>query len=323
MTERSQPMPVAVDGVYLADGKLNVPFLFQNAELLLRAGDAALAKNIYKTIITSGERTAAALLGLARCFEREGKLPETRANLEDSIAYQPSFEAFDQLADVLIRQKKEKHAAEILARALNIKDLSQAQRFHVHHKCAKTWANSDQPEHAEAHMRKALELSPGADDLRADLGMLYQTRGQPAEAVKYFKDALISNPKNAKALFGIGLCALAEGRKREAHDLFAASLNENILNPVAIFHLVKCAYEIKSYVSAARLLGEYIEVAPVNSNLLYSLAGLQYHLGRWDECRSTTNKVLQIAPQHAGAKELLPLTEKARADAGGAHGNRL
>jgi hypothetical protein len=49
----------------------------------------------------------------------------------------------------------------------------------------------------------------------------------------------------------------------------------------------------------------------VNANLLYSLAGLQYHLGRIADARATTSRILELQPQHAGAQELMNMIQKA------------
>src|SRR5262249_8771337 len=38
------------EGIYLSDGKLNSGYLTQSAELLFKAGDFALARNIYKAM---------------------------------------------------------------------------------------------------------------------------------------------------------------------------------------------------------------------------------------------------------------------------------
>ncbi|HUP55984.1 MAG TPA: tetratricopeptide repeat protein, partial [Bdellovibrionota bacterium] len=151
---------------------------------------------------------------------------------------------------------------------------------------------------------RALEIDPSADDIRANLGALYLGAGKTAEARRHFQDSLASNPRNARALAGMGSCELAERNKKGAHDYFAKSLEIDLNNPTAIFHLVKTAYELKSYAVAARLLGEYVQIAPVNTNLMYSLAGLQFHLGRLAEADTTVSRILEMAPTHAGAQEL-------------------
>lgn len=299
-----------LDGIYLPNGKLNSAYLAQNADLLFASGDYALARKIYRTILQSGENSATALFGIAKTYDAEGKTEDARKHFEESIAYHPTLEAYRRLASTLIQLKNDLQAAEILERALNLKDISPAIRLEMHKTCAHSFARAKKTKEAERHYQRALAINPGADEVRTSLGMLYLMAGKTPEARKHFQDAIAANPSSDKALTGVASCFLAEGDKRLAHDYFAKALDVQINNPNAIFHLVKCAYELKSYATAARLLESYVEIAPINVNLLYSLAGLQYHLGRMIEARQTTQRILQLQPTHAGAAELTNLIEK-------------
>lgn len=293
-----------LDNIYLTSGKLNIPFLLRNADLLGASGDWTLAKNIYKAILASGEHAAAALCGMGRCFQAEGKLEEARAKFDESIAYQPSLDSYRQLGSLLIQMGKDSLAAEAFDRALSLKELSSATRFELCKAAGNCYARAGRTTEAEKLYHRALELDPSADGIRANLGALYLSANSPAEAARHFQDALASNPKNAKALSGMGSCAVAEGNRKAAHDYFSRSLEIDLANPTAIFHLVKIAYELKSYATAAKHLGEYVQIAPVNASLLYSLAGLQFHLGRLGDASTTVTRILEIAPEHAGALEL-------------------
>ncbi|HUP58755.1 MAG TPA: tetratricopeptide repeat protein, partial [Bdellovibrionota bacterium] len=122
--------PVA-EGVYLSSGKINLPFLLRNADLLVASGDWTLARNIYKTILASGEHAAAALAGMGRCLEAEGKLEEARAKYDESIAYQPSLDSYRLLGTLLIRLGKDELAGDAFDRALSLKDLQRATRFEL------------------------------------------------------------------------------------------------------------------------------------------------------------------------------------------------
>lgn len=300
----------AGDAIYLPDGKLNIGFLGKNAELLFAAGDYPLARNIYKAILQSGERTASSLHGIGRCYEAEGKLEEARLHYEESIAYHPNLEVYQSLAALLIRQHKDHPAAEVLERALTARDIPLATRFELHKACGNCWTRINNSIQAEKHYLRALEINPSADDVRANLGALFLHAGKVADAKRHFQDAIASNPKNDKAHTGLGTCFLHEGNKRAAHDSFAKALDSNLNNANAIYYVVKCAYEIKSYATAARLLEEYIQIAPVNANLLYSLAGLQFHLGRIADARNTAQRILTLVPDHTGSKELLAMVER-------------
>jgi tetratricopeptide (TPR) repeat protein len=304
------PQKTTFDGIYLPDGKLNLPFLFRNAETLLSTGEFALARNIFKAVLQSGEQSAAALYGLGRCCEAEGRLDDAVAHFEESLTYHPQLNTYRRLASLLINQKKDLRAADVLDSALKLKNLGQNDRFEIHKACGNCWLRAEHPEKAEQNYMSALEINPSADAIQVNLGALYLEGGRIEKAKGHFQEALASNPKNDKALAGLGSCLLSEGDKRGAHDSFVKALEINLSNPSAIFYLVKCAYEIKSYAAAARMLSEYIEVAPVNVNLLYSLAGLQFHLGKVPEANATVDRILQLQPDHSGAQELLKLIDR-------------
>lgn len=298
------------EGIYRQDGKLNTQYLLRNAELLFSSGDYPLARNIFKAILQSGERTAIALHGTGRCYEAEGKLEEARINYEESIAYHPNLDVYRHLASLLIRQKKDQNAAEVLERALNLKDIPLALRLDMHKAAGNCWTRAQINGSAERHFLRALELDPAQDEIRSNLGALHLQAGKVSEAKRSFQDAIASNPRNALAYAGLAGCLLAEGMKREAHDAFARSLEIQLNNPQALFQLVKLAYELKTYATAARILEDYTQAAPVNANLLYSLSGLQFHLGRIDDSRTTANRILEMSPHHAGAKDLLTMMER-------------
>jgi superkiller protein 3 len=168
-----------------------------------------------------------------------------------------------------------------------------------------------QNQEAERSYKKALELSPASDEVQSNLGSLYLEQGQVSEAKRCYQDAIASNPANDKAWVGLGLCYVSEGDKESAHEAFARSLERNLRNSTAIFHLVKCAYEIKKYSTAEKMLSHYVEVAPVSPSLLYSLAGLQFHVGKKKEASITAKKILQIKGDHQGARDLMKRIEAA------------
>ena len=300
----------ALETIYLPNGKLNVPYLIKNGDLLFEEGDYGLAKNIFKAILSSGDYSGTALLRLGKCLEAENKLDEAKTSYESSITFHPTFEAYKRLASILSRQNQDHHAADTLERALNLKDLTHDTRFEILKACGNSWTRAKRFEDAERCFKKALEIKPSADDVRSNLGALYLQSTKISEAKRNFIDAIASNPRNHHALSGLGSCYMAEGDKKSAHDYFCQALAIDLNNPSAIFYLVKCAYEIRSYAPAAKILQEYIQSAPTNPDLLYSLGGLQYHLGRMADSKESVLKALELQPQHEGAKELLGMIER-------------
>jgi Tfp pilus assembly protein PilF len=140
--------------------------------------------------------------------------------------------------------------------------------------------------------------------------MLHLMAQDASAARRMFEDAIAANPENARALAGLGSCHMIEGEKRKAHDAFAKSLDLEINQPAVVYQLIKCAYELKTYATAARLAEAYAEAAPINPSLMYSLAGLQFHLGRREDARGTARRILGMQADHAGARGLLKLIER-------------
>lgn len=300
--EAVAPAPAeASDGLEASD----IPFLIENADLLLKAGEVNLARNIYRAILKTGESSEIAYAGLAECSDREGLIEQALQFAWDSVAFSPNQRGYQILSQLLIQQGRDRDAASALTRAIKSLDLSVQNKAEYYKVIGNCYSRLGEFADAERSFKKALELSPASDDAQSNLGSLYLEQGQISEAKRCYQDALAANPANDKAWVGLGLCFVSEGDKTQAHNAFLNALQRNLKNSTAVFHLVKCAYETKNYVPAESILSKYIEIAPVSPSLLYSLAGLQFHVGKKRESLNTVKRILQIKADHHGAKELL------------------
>ncbi len=296
-TVKNQPARIEKD---------DVPFLIENAEILFQSGDTELARNIYRAILKTGESSEIAYAGLAACADRDGLVEQAIQFAWDSVAFAPNQKGYQLLAQLLVQQGRDQEASQALQRAIRqLTDLSAKDKGEYYKMIGNCQSRLGNIPEAERAYKKALEYSPASDEAQSNLGSLYLEQGQVAEAKRCYQDAIAANPSNDKAWVGLGLCCVTEGDKESAHDAFARSLEKNIRNSTAIFHLVKCAYEIKRYSTAERILSQYVEVAPVSPSLLYSLAGLQFHTGKKENALATAKRILQIKPDHSGAKDLV------------------
>ncbi|NDG84055.1 MAG: tetratricopeptide repeat protein [Proteobacteria bacterium] len=289
--------------------KDDVPYLSDNADLLLQAGEINLARNIYRAILKSGEASDLAYAGLAACSDKEGLIEQAIQFAWDSVAFAPNKKGYQILSQLLVQQGRDQEASQALGRALRSLELSIQEKAEYHKMIGNCLSRLGQNNEAERSYRNALELSPASDEVQSNLGSLYLEQGQVPEAKRCYQDAIAANPSNDKALVGLGLCFVSEGDKEAAHEAFARSLEKNLRNSTAIFHLVKCAYEIKKYTTAEKMLSNYVEVAPVSPSLLYSLAGLQFHVGKKKEASTTARRILQIKGDHQGARDLMSRIE--------------
>jgi len=285
--------------------KDDIPYLSENADLLLSAGEVNLARNIYRAILRSGESSEVAYAGLAACADREGLIEQAIQFAWDSVAFSPNKRGYQILSQLLVQTGRDQEAAQALGRALRSLELTAQEKAEYHKTIGNCMARLGQNPDAERAYKKALELSPASDEVQSNLGSLYLEQGQVSDAKRCYQDAIASNPANDKAWVGLGLCHVSEGDKEAAHEAFTRSLEKNLRNSTAIFHLVKCAYEIKKYSTAEKMLSNYVEVAPVTPSLLYSLAGLQFHVGKKKEASITAKRILQIKGDHQGARDLV------------------
>ena len=302
--------PVLDEDIHLANGKLNTLFLLKNADVLIENGEHILAHNILIALIPSGDYQGSIHLKLAKCYELENNIEKSITHYEQSITYQPCFEAYQRLSSLLIEQNRHKEAAETLERALHQTSITQSIRFELLKAAGNSWTRAQNVPNAEKNYKKALDLMPHADEVRANLGALYLQGGNLIDAKRNFQDAVASNPNNDQALAGLGTCYFNEGNKTLAHDYFVRALKIRIQNPNAILYLIRCAYEIKTYTHAVHLLSKFIDTSPQQVSLIYTLAGLEFHLGKVKEAKTHAAEVLAIDPQHAGASELIAMINK-------------
>jgi tetratricopeptide (TPR) repeat protein len=308
-SEPTKADPVLKQDAVSKVDKEDIQFLNQNADLLLQAGEIALARNIYRAMLKSGEASDIAYAGLAACADREGLMDQAIQFAWDSVAFAPNQRGYQLLAQLLVQQGRDQEAAQALQRALKSLSLPNSDAAEYYKMMGNCQSRLGKIEDAEASFLKSLELNPTSDEVQSNLGSLFLEQGRIQDAKRRYQDALAANPENDKAWVGLGLCYVALADKDSAHEAFARSLEKNLRNSTAIFHLVKCAYEIKKYSTAEKMLSNYVEIAPVSPSLLYSLAGLQFHVGKRKEAGATAKRILQIRADHQGAKDLIKKIE--------------
>ena len=288
----------------LSTGKLNVDLLIRNAKILLAAGDVLLAKTIFISLIEHGEMLAVAYSGLASCYELENKLDLAIKAYREAIIYEPTFGSLSALAEIYVKKEDFSNAIGTLLRANNLKTLSGKQSFEIYKTLGSCYMHLGQLNNAEAYYRKAYDLKNDSDCLHINIGSLAIKRGDFSTALLHFNEAIRINPLNASARIGCGLAQLGLGKKDSALTSFAEALTLDIHDSTAIYHLLRCSYELKSFDRARDLIERYIKHNAVNSNILYSYAGILFHLNLFRRCIEECEKLISFKPEHEGAQKL-------------------
>ncbi|MBI3533972.1 MAG: tetratricopeptide repeat protein, partial [Deltaproteobacteria bacterium] len=163
------PSKSILDGIYLSNRKLNIPYLLKNASLLYDTGEYGLAKNIYKTLLKSGEASDVALFLIGKCNEVEGHLVEAISNYEDSLLYHQKLETYQELSKLFINLKKHQEAAELLEKALKLKEINQSTELELLCTIGNCYLRLENFEKSENYFKKALKLSIRSDEVLCNL----------------------------------------------------------------------------------------------------------------------------------------------------------
>ncbi len=285
-------------------------YLLENAKVLNENNETALARNIYKSLIKKGTHIPICLAGVAKSFEKENKFNEAIKCYEEAIAYAPEVQFYQSLIALLIKANRDEACCEVLSRALMLPHLNDQQKFDFHKSLGNCYTRLNQHDKAETHYLHAYDLNSDSDILQVNVGTLALHKNDYNSAKNHFERALELNMRNDNAISGLGMIHLMKGNLSEAQKQFVAALAINPDNLGAIFNLVKIAYETKSFNDAAYFLRNYISNHEPNINILYSYSGVLYHQGEHALAQKEVERILNLNPNHAGAKELQELLIK-------------
>lgn len=295
------------DSVTLKDGRLNAPFLLRNARILLAAKDFQLAKAIFQKLIESGEALGAAYAGLGVCFEHERNIDASIQSYREAIIYEPSFTSLIALADLYARKTEFKSSIKTLLRANHLPKMKKSESFRIHHTLGNCYLRMEQFDHAETHFKKAFDLKADDELLHISLGCFALMKNNLTQANAHFLEASRINEGNAKAFTGTGYVKFLMRKYTDSIDYFSRALEIDITESSALFYLIRAAYETKNFETAIKLTEKYIRNNPINSSILYSLAGMYCHIGRKELAQATCQQILELNPEHKAANRLLQI----------------
>lgn len=120
-------------------------------------------------------------------------------------------------------------------------------------------------------------------------------------AVKEFVANTSPGTSNDKLIYEQGSCLWKQGEKEKAFQKYCDALNINIENIQALMELTKAAYDLGCFDTAEKYLKEYLTFHPANLNILFSLAGIQFELGKMEQTKDNLDKIFVFDPNHKNA----------------------
>jgi glycosyltransferase involved in cell wall biosynthesis/ubiquinone/menaquinone biosynthesis C-methylase UbiE/Tfp pilus assembly protein PilF len=165
-------------------------------------------------------------------------------------------------------------------------------------------ANLGKMDEAAAAYSDALKTGKCEEVAHTGMGVLNLMAGKHSAAAICFNKALKIDPDNSRALCGLGIARSVQGRPSEGFELFRMSLDKSPDNLTALHELIKTAYELDRLSEAESYLVGYLMYHPADSNILFSLAGLRYRLGKNVEALDSLERVLAFEPAYEGGEDL-------------------
>lgn len=146
---------------------------------------------------------------------------------------------------------------------------------------------------------------PADSRVHVGIGVLNLLKGNQTKAFESFSKALRYSPDNSRAQCGLGMSYFGMGKKNEAYDCFRKSLESDPENVTALHELIKASYELEQYEAAALHTQRYLMYHPLETDFLFSLAGLFYKQGSFREAIDTLERLLIVSPDYEGASEFI------------------
>lgn len=157
------------------------------------------------------------------------------------------------------------------------------------------------PDQAVAHLEAAVALDPGHAPSWDDLAVLRASGGDAAGAEVAAARAAAAAPDDPELAFRHGLALVGVGQPAEAIERFAA------LPGHARAQLQRGLLLVQGGDPAGglRVLFEAEALAPDDADIRYAIAWALARWGRPEEARIAAKRVLQVAPDHAGARAIV------------------
>ncbi|MCX6118999.1 MAG: glycosyltransferase [Proteobacteria bacterium] len=174
----------------------------------------------------------------------------------------------------------------------------------------------------KAAYTKALELDPFSAKAQIGLGTIALTRSSYDVAVIHFQRAVSVALNDEMSCLGLGLAFEGLGELNEANKWVISALRLNPLNTAALFTIVKIAYARNLFTDAREGLCNYISRKPHDTNMLFSLAGLEFKSGNLAQAEQITRQILAFDPNDTRAQQFLSqiVDDQSESQTGGLRG---
>lgn len=211
---------------------------------------------------------------------------------------------FNQI-EKLIQSKQYLEAINLISSAFRIETLTNTQKANLYRYIAESFTRLGDLSSGLQNYCKAYELDPYCAKTHIGLGTIALQGHDYNIAVPQFQKAVSLSPNDDLANLGLGLAFEGLGELSEALKWTARACHLNIENTAAIYNIVKLSYDLNEFVESELILQRYTSLHPNDVNMIYTLGGISYQIGKTDFAKKLMEEILLIDPMNSRAHGLL------------------
>lgn len=275
-----------------------------SAYALHQAGSLAEAESLYQSVLANHENCEEALYHVAIIAAERGDYASAASYLQKlHVLNQKDPRILLALANVYSSMRMLPSAlTTLLALIREFPDYAPAyHNLGVYHYRSKEWLQ------AITAFKTAIEKQPHYVDAYYHLGLVYFAAGQLAESKECFDAVLHLDAVHVGARFHIACVQLKMGHLDAAFSLFSALYNEHPNHFPTQVNLSHCYLAKQDMKNAKKLLEAAHQIAPGDTQVLFNLGVLSYHMGQLDHAAFYYKAVLKCSYNDVAARYNLAL----------------
>ena len=277
----------------------------EEAFMLLKKGLLSQASGIFENIIHHNPNDHEALYGLGQtAFAREDyikareffrKAADIKATGDNLIALAGVLEKLNEIDEALI-------SLNLLHELPGVNGSFEFDYNRLKGHCMLKQGKFDEAEKCY-HRSRIIDRSSEKPFL--GLGSIELMKKNYAVADQYYRKALELNLDSDKAYLGLAVVRMEQGDHVRAFEEAKKALNLRIENQQALMVLIQNGHKTDRLDEVENYLEQYSSLHPANAEILFTLAGIKYKLGRRDDALQTARKILIFDPQNDAAVKLI------------------
>ena len=274
------------------DHKASIALGHQAALAEYRANRFADSQATVEGLIAAGVRKSEVFNLLAWSFHRQNKLTEAVGAMRQAIELDPSVETnYDNLAQILLEQKENVAAADVIRKALEVAPDS----FQVYKLKGRMETQIGNFKRALESFSRAVALNVTDAESLLGLGLVQEKLAQLDQAAATFEKGIARFPRDAQFYQAYGRMLAESGTRLDsAVTLFEKALEIDNALPEAHYHLGKLLLAKGKAQESLPHLEAAAKLDPKSSRIHLSLANAYRSLGRQDDAARELKLVREL-----------------------------